>query len=104
MKPRLLLLLPFVLCQCVVVEDGGSTTGSAAAEEVPSTAPVPSNVINDCLAELRKSIPDRPMQVISATRGETSYIVDVQVAGAEKPWRCYHDGTRCTGTMYLGEG
>ena len=44
------------------------------------------------------------MKVLSARRGENSYVVDVQVRGAEKPWRCYHDGRRCMGTEYQGEG
>lgn len=73
-------------------------------EEVPSTAAVPQKVIDDCLAALRKQIPDRDMEVITATRGETSYIIDVKVDGVPKPWRCFHDGTSCTGTEYQGEG
>ena len=58
-------------------------------EEVPSTAAVPQKVIDDCLAALRKQIPDRDMEVISATRGETSFIIDVKVEGVPKPWRCF---------------
>ncbi|MCH7228444.1 hypothetical protein [Haloferula sp. A504] len=73
-------------------------------EEKPATGPVPDKVINDCLAALRKQIPDREMKVIKAERGETSFIIDVDVEGVEKPWRCYHDGTQCTGTEYQGEG
>ena len=75
-----------------------------AAEEKPVAGRVPQKVIDDCLAALRQQIPDRGMKVISARRGETSFIVDVAVTGAPKPWRCYHDGTRCTGTEYQGEG
>ena len=75
-----------------------------AAEEKPATGPVPRKVINDCIAALEKQIPDRDIMLISARRGETSYIVDLAVRGVEKPWRCYHDGTRCTGTEYQGEG
>jgi hypothetical protein len=83
-----------------------SVTGKAPAtrEEVPATGPVPQRVIEDCLATLRRHIPDRGMRVISSRRGETSFIVDVAVDGVPKPWRCYHDGTRCTGTEYQGEG
>jgi hypothetical protein len=73
-------------------------------EEVPATGPVPGNIIADCLAALRSQIPDRSMNVIRAERGETSYFVDVAVEGVPQPWRCYHDGTRCTGTEYQGEG
>ncbi len=78
--------------------------GAPAAEEKPATGPVPKKVINDCLAALRKQIPDRGMKVISSKRGENSFIVDVKVDGVEKPWRCFHDGTKCTGTEYQGEG
>lgn len=73
-------------------------------EEKPATGPVPQNVINDCIAALEKQIPDKDIMLLSATRGETSYIVDLLVRGVDKPWRCYHDGTRCTGTEYQGEG
>lgn len=72
--------------------------------EVPATGPVPDKVIADSLAELRKNIPDRAMKVIRAERGETSFIIDVEVEDVPEPWRCYHDGTRCTGTEYQGEG
>ena len=44
------------------------------------------------------------MKVIVARRGEASFIVDVNVVGAVAPWQCYHDGTKCTGTEYQGEG
>ena len=44
------------------------------------------------------------MKVISAKRGETSFIIDVKFEGVEKPWRCFHDGSNCTGTEYQGEG
>lgn len=73
-------------------------------EEVPATGPVPAKVIGDCFAALHQQIPDRAMKVIHAERGETSFIVDFQVEGVEKPWRCYHDGTEVTGTEYRGEG
>ena len=73
-------------------------------EEKPATGPVPRKVINDCIDALQKQIPDKDIMLISAKRGETSYIVDLAVRGVEKPWRCYHDGTRCTGTEYQGEG
>lgn len=75
-----------------------------ALEEKPATGPVPRKVINDCIDALQKQIPDRDIMLISAKRGESSYIVDLAVRGVEKPWRCYHDGTRCTGTEYQGEG
>lgn len=73
-------------------------------EEKPAVGPVPKKVINDCLAALRKQIPDKEMKVISSKRGETSFVVDVSVQGVPKPWRCFHDGTKCTGTEYQGEG
>ncbi|MFN0128698.1 MAG: hypothetical protein ACKV19_18665 [Verrucomicrobiales bacterium] len=85
-----------------------SVTGKASPptprEEKPATGPVPQRVIDDCLATLRRHIPDRGMKVISSKRGETSFIIDVKVDGVPKPWRCFHDGTKCTGTEYQGEG
>ncbi len=90
-------------------EDGyndGIKPGASApvVEEKPATGPVPQKVINDCIDTLQKQIPDKDIMLISAKRGETSFIVDLAVRGVEKPWRCYHDGTRCTGTEYQGEG
>ncbi len=82
----------------------GKPPGDAAAEEKPATGPVPQKVVDDCLAELRKLVGDKPMKVLIRKRGETSFIIDVKVEGAEKPWRCFHDGTKCTGTEYQGEG
>lgn len=76
----------------------------AVEEEKPATGPVPQNVIDDCLAALRKQVGDKKMKVLNSRRGEASFIIDVEVTGAEKPWRCYHDGTKCTGTEYQGEG
>lgn len=84
-----------------------SVTGkppAAPKEEKPATGPVPQRVIDDCLAALRKQVPDRGMKVLSSKRGEASFIVDVKVDGVPKPWRCFHDGTKCTGTQYQGEG
>lgn len=76
-----------------------------AKEEVPATGPVPQKVIDDCLNALRKQVGyETGMKVIKAERGENSFIIDVKVDTAEKPWRCYHDGTQCTGTEYRGEG
>lgn len=77
---------------------------SPVVEEKPATGPVPRKVINDCIDALQKQIPDRDIMLISARRGEASYIVDLAVRGVAKPWRCYHDGTQCTGTEYQGEG
>lgn len=76
-----------------------------AGEEKPATGPVPQKVIDDCLTALRKQLGNETgMKVIEAKRGENSFIIDVRVDSAEKPWRCYHDGTKCTGTEYQGEG
>lgn len=80
------------------------TDEKPAEEEAPATGPVPAKVIGDCFAVLHKQIPDRAMKVIHSERGETSFIIDFEVEGVEKPWRCYHDGTKCTGTEYQGEG
>lgn len=90
-------------------EDGyneGIKPGASApkVEEMPAAGPVPEKIINDCIDALQKQIPDKDIMLISAKRGEASYIVDLAVRGVEKPWRCYHDGTRCTGTEYQGEG
>jgi hypothetical protein len=78
--------------------------GATGKEEIPATGPVPQKVIDDCLAALRKQVGDKQMKVLQSKRGETSFIIDVEVTGAEKPWRCFHNGTRCTGTEYQGEG
>lgn len=81
------------------------TDNQPVEEEKPSTGPVPQKVIDDCLEALRKNVGNETgMKVIKAERGENSFIIDVQVNSAEKPWRCFHDGTRCTGTEYQGEG
>jgi len=74
------------------------------AKEKPATGAVPRKVIDDCLATLRKQLGGKKMRVITAKRGENSFIVDVRVDGVAKPWRCYHDGGKCTGTEYQGEG
>lgn len=81
------------------------TDKKPAEEELPSTGPVPKKVIDDCLVALRKQVGNTAgMKVLRAERGENSFIIDVQVDAAEKPWRCFHDGTKCTGTQYQGEG
>ena len=100
-------LIVFGLNSCVPPDGSASDpvmSTVSATEEKPATGPVPLKVINDCIDALQKQIPDRDIMLISAKRGETSYIVDLAVRGVEKPWRCYHDGTRCTGTEYQGEG
>ncbi len=112
MKQRFIVpLVALSLNSCIVVDESG-TSGvpkpNAAvrnqAEEKPSAAAVPQNVIDDCLAALRKQVGERGMKVISARRGEASFIVDVRVDDVPKPWRCFHDGSTCTGTEYQGEG
>ena len=81
------------------------TDEQPAEEEAPATGAVPKKVIDDCLAALRKKVGNETgMKVIKAERGENSFIIDVKVESAEKPRRCYHDGTKCTGTEYQGEG
>jgi hypothetical protein len=80
------------------------TDKQPAGEEVPARGPVPQKVIDDCLQTLRKQLTSKSMKVIKAERGENSFIIDVQVTGVPKPWRCFHDGTKCTGTEYQGEG
>ena len=106
----LLVLLCVPLCQCVVVErdsnaaTGAQLSGGASQEERPASGAVPDKVIDDCLATLKRQIPDRSMKVIRAKRGEASFIIDVSVEGVPNLWRCYHDGTSCTGTEYQGEG
>ena len=112
MKTRFIIpLVALSLNACTVVDEPSTSAVSkpyAAAqkqvEETPSTAAVPQNVIDDCLAALRKQVGERGMKVIIARRGEASFIVDVKVDDVPKPWRCYHDGTNCTGTDYQGEG
>ncbi|MFC7336478.1 hypothetical protein ACFQY0_04750 [Haloferula chungangensis] len=81
------------------------TDEQPAEEEVPATGPVPQKVIDDCLTALRKQLGNETgMKVIKSERGENSFIIDVKAESAEKPWRCYHDGTKVTGTEYQGEG
>lgn len=107
MPLSLLVTAPLLLTQCEMPQQTGNApveTTKPVEEERPSTAPVPQNVIDDCLAALRQQIPDRAMKVISAKRGETSFIVDIAVAGVPNPWRCFHSGTKVTGTQYQGEG
>jgi len=102
--------LALTLSSCAV--DQSSTRPVFPAQEAspadPKKAPavqaVPKKVIDDCLAALKKQIPDREMKVTSARRGEANFIVEVAVSGVPKPWRCYHDGTQCTGNEYQGEG
>ena len=107
---RILLALAltiFGLSACVSPDQKGSdpvVSADSALEEKPATGSVPLKVINDCIDALQQQIPDRDIMLISAKRGETSYIVDLAVRGVEKPWRCYHDGKHCTGTEYQGEG
>jgi hypothetical protein len=113
MKPLLLLIpLSFLsLNSCIVVDETGNTATKPSKQtkptqiSTPSTKnTVPKKVTDDCLAALRKQVGDQSMTIINARQGETSFIVDIKVAGAEKPWRCYHDGTQCTSTVYQGEG
>jgi hypothetical protein len=73
-------------------------------EEKPATGAVPELIIDDCKVALREQLGRKPMKLIQAKRGENSYIVDFQVDGSAKPWRCFHNGTKCTGTEYQGEG
>ena len=109
---RAILLIPLLsigLVSCVVDDAGAPSSvsqgsGAQTDEERPATDSIPQKVIDDCLAKLKTQIPDREMKVISARRGEASFIVDVEVEGVPEPWRCYHDGTNCTGTEYQGEG
>ena len=97
---RLLLLSLVVLAlsgltQCAVQPaDRGAVTHSAS---------VPYRVKVECLAELRRTIPDRSMSVVGAARNGASYIVEIRVHGVPNLWRCYHDGNRCTGTEYRGQ-
>ena len=88
----------------VRVTDKLPTEKDTPEPEKPATGPVPPKVINDCLETLRKQLSGGSMEVIRAVRGENSFIVDVKVQGVPKAWRCFHDGTRCTGTEYQGEG
>lgn len=95
------------LVSCVVDDAGapGSVkqgSGAQTDDEPPATDSIPQKVVDDCLAKLKTQIPDREMKVISARRGEASFIVEVE--GVPEPWRRHHDGTNCTSTEYQGEG
>lgn len=82
----------------------GETADYKMLVRITDEKPVPQKVIDDCLATLRKQLTKKKMKVIKAERGENSFIIDVEVEGVPKPWRCFHDGTECTGTEYQGEG
>ncbi|MGI9242662.1 MAG: hypothetical protein ACR2RV_17835 [Verrucomicrobiales bacterium] len=73
-------------------------------KEKPTAGAVPKKVTDDCLAALRKQVGRRGMKVLKSKRGGNSFVVDVKVEGVANPWRCFHDGTKCTGTEYQGEG
>lgn len=73
-------------------------------EPPPSTKPVPRKVKAACLAAVGKQVGSRGVSVISARRGETSFIVLVKVSGAQAPWRCDHDGTKVIRVLYTAEG
>ena len=73
-------------------------------EKAPANMDIPKKVITDCRLKLAKQLGRKKLTLLSARRGENSYIVDFEVAGVAQPWRCYHDGTKCTGTEYQGEG
>ena len=75
----------------------GMSDDAPKGEEKPATGPVPEKVIADCLASLRKLVGGKAMKVLSARRSEAGFIIDVKVDGAQKPWRCFHDGNKCTG-------
>lgn len=88
----------------ISVTDGPpGEVAAPVAEEVPATGPVPQKVIDDCLVALRKELgQEAGLKVISAERGETAFEVLVDVSTASAPWKCFHDGTRVTQTMFTG--
>lgn len=95
------------LTQCVIeLDENGNVPGTSnpPSTGMAESAAVPYQVKADCLATLRSQVQGRGMRVVSAERGENSYIVDIQVDGVPNLWRCFHDGSRCTGTEYQGEG
>ena len=103
----ILTLTSLALTQCEVPLDENGNVPSTYGEPVvsaPASDYVPAKVKADCMAKLSGMVGGKPMKVISAVKGENSYIVDIQVEGVPNLWRCYHDGTQCTGTEYQGEG
>lgn len=87
----------------VTDQQPGESAAAPVVEEVPATGPVPQKVIDDCLAALRKQLgQEAGLKVISAERGETAFIVLVQASTASAPWKCFHDGTSVTRTMFTG--
>lgn len=73
----------------------------------PSAAPakpMPSKAESDCLAAVAKEVSNGDVSTISVEMGETSTHVLVKVPGAQKPWRCDHDGRKVLRVMYMGEG
>lgn len=73
----------------------------------PSAAPakpMPSKAESDCLAAVANQVSNGDVSTISVEMGETSTHVLVKVPGAQKPWRCDHDGRKVLRVMYMGEG
>ena len=103
---HILILAPVaaLLLNSCIVEVPADSGSNGTATQLPANSAVPQYVIDQCLATLRGQVGYKQMTVLSSRKGENSYIVDVQVVGAQAPWRCYHDGTKCTGTDYQGEG
>lgn len=66
--------------------------------------PTPSKSESDCLAAVASQVGNTAVSTISETMGETATNVLVRVAGAEKPWRCDHDGNKVLRVLYMGEG
>ncbi len=98
-------LLTLTQCDVQMEASGSIPPGSNnPSMSAPASDYVPAKVKADCMAKLSGMVGGKPMKVVSAVKGENSYIVDIQVEGVPNLWRCYHDGTQCTGTEYQGEG
>lgn len=73
----------------------------------PSAAPakpMPSKAESECLAAVANQVGNGNVSTISVRMGETSTQVLVRVPGAQKPWRCDHNGRKVLRVMYMGEG
>ncbi|MCB1503361.1 MAG: hypothetical protein H6876_10610 [Hyphomicrobiaceae bacterium] len=101
-----------VTFQCSFGKNGGKikrfvvNKPSGKPTEPPTAAakPTPGKSEAECLAAVSKQIGHGGVSTISVKKGETATQVLVKVQGAQKPWRCDHDGKKVLRVMYMGEG
>jgi hypothetical protein len=57
-----------------------------------------------CLAAVAKQVGTSDVSTISVDSSQAGTSVQVQVAGAEKPWNCVYQGGQVVDVWYMGEG